>query len=146
MKLVADSNVLFTFFWKNSAFRQISAQDVRIFSPQFALEEIDEHKEEIMQKTTINKNSFDLMLKELRQMVFFIPLEEYECFVNQAYDSVKGLPQNQSDALGEDIDFLALAMKYKCPVWSNDKLLKKQTAVDIVSTKELVLLVEPKEI
>ncbi len=144
MKLVADSNVLFTFFWKNSAFREIVAQDVRLVSPQFALDEIDGHKEEIMNKTGINRKEFEEMLKELLQKVSFAHLDEYARFVNPALDAIQDRPQSEKDALGEDVDFLALAMKHDCLLWSNDRLLKKQTKVGVVSTKELIALIEPK--
>ncbi len=37
----------------------------------------------------------------------------------------------------EDIDFIALALKENCPLWSNDKLLKKQIRVKIINTNEI---------
>ena len=37
-----------------------------------------------------------------------------------------------------DIDFLALALKLKLPVWSNDSHLKKQSKVIVYSTSELL--------
>jgi len=43
MRLVVDSNVLFTFFWKNFVFRNILDKSVELFSPEYALEEINKY-------------------------------------------------------------------------------------------------------
>ncbi|MBN2517441.1 MAG: hypothetical protein JXB14_01210 [Candidatus Altiarchaeota archaeon] len=36
-----------------------------------------------------------------------------------------------------DSEYFALALKLGCPIWSNDKALKKQDVVRVYSTKEL---------
>jgi len=36
-----------------------------------------------------------------------------------------------------DLMYFALALKLKCPIWSNDKELKKQNEVIIYSTEDL---------
>jgi len=33
--------------------------------------------------------------------------------------------------------YFALALKMKCPIWSNDKRLKEQKTIKIISTDEL---------
>jgi len=38
----------------------------------------------------------------------------------------------------DDIEYLALALKLNCPIWSEDKRLKKQTLVKIINTTELI--------
>ncbi len=38
----------------------------------------------------------------------------------------------------KDADYIALALKLKCPLWSNDKKLKDQEEVRVYSTKELI--------
>ncbi|PIN85274.1 MAG: hypothetical protein COV47_03030 [Candidatus Diapherotrites archaeon CG11_big_fil_rev_8_21_14_0_20_37_9] len=36
----------------------------------------------------------------------------------------------------KDVPYFALALKLRCPIWTNDKLLKKQKKVKIISTSE----------
>ena len=42
----------------------------------------------------------------------------------------------------DDIDFFALALKLDCPIWSNDKLLKKQARIKVFSTADLIQRLE----
>ena len=51
MEFIVDTNVLLTFFWKNSTFKKISLmQELDLFSPEFALKEINKHSDEIIKK------------------------------------------------------------------------------------------------
>jgi len=59
--------------------------------------------------------------------VKLVPLKEFEDFV----EKVKEL---SSDT--DDLQYLALALNL--PLWSNDKELKRQSAVKVLSTKELI--------
>ena len=36
----------------------------------------------------------------------------------------------------KDVPYFALALKFNCPIWTNDKLLKTQKKVKIISTHE----------
>lgn len=38
----------------------------------------------------------------------------------------------------DDFMYFALALKLKCPIWSNDKELKKQNEIIIYSTEDLI--------
>ena len=40
----------------------------------------------------------------------------------------------------DDIEYFALALKLNCPIWSEDKALKKQSIVKVYSTSELIKL------
>ena len=133
MKLVTDTNILFTFFWKNSYTRKLFInQDLELISPEFALEEIKKYSEEIIRRAKISKKEFQDIRKELALMVEFIPLKEYSEYLKKAseisYDK-------------DDVDFIALALKLKSPIWSNDKEFKKQNKIKVYSTLEVLLLV-----
>lgn len=99
-----------------------------MFSPEFALEEINSHCDEILKKTDISLEEFKKLRKELAILVEFIPLEEYSSFMEKA----SAIPDT------DDIDFAALALKLDCPIWSNDKELKQQSVVKIFSTSDLI--------
>jgi predicted nucleic acid-binding protein len=38
----------------------------------------------------------------------------------------------------DDIDFFALALKLGCGIWSNEERLKRQSAVKVLTTEELL--------
>jgi predicted nucleic acid-binding protein len=40
----------------------------------------------------------------------------------------------------DDMVYFALALRMKCPIWSNDKKLKEQEKVKVYNTHELVNL------
>jgi predicted nucleic acid-binding protein len=121
MELVVDTNVLYTFFWKKSFVRRVLMRmDFRLYSPEFALEEINAHESDILKKTALSAREFKEIKSDLAIAVEFIPLEEYKELLDSAF---KIAPD------GNDVDFFALAMKMKVPLWSNDSLLKKQKKV-----------------
>ena len=129
MDFVVDTNVLFTFFWERSFTRKLLIkQELDLVSPEFALEEINSHCDEILKKTDISLEEFKKLRKELAIFVEFIPLEEYSSFMEKA----SAIPDT------DDIDFAALSLKLDCPIWSNDKELKQQSVVKIFSTSDLI--------
>lgn len=130
MNLVVDTNILYTYFWKQSFARRIfMRQDLDLFAPEFALEEINSHKHDIVKKTELSEKEFLQTRSDLAIAVEFVPLEEYNGFLK---DAGKISPDPN------DIDFFALAMKLGMPLWSNDALLKKQKLVKILSTSDLL--------
>jgi predicted nucleic acid-binding protein len=129
MKLVIDTNVLFSFFWKNSLTKSlITTSDLELISPEIALEEIEKYSEDIKHKLKINKREFHLKLDKLKETIKFIKKSEYSPFINEA----RVISPDK-----DDIEFFALCLKFSCPLWSNDSLLKKQDKIDIFSTSDI---------
>ena len=130
MKFVVDSNVLFTFFWKNSAAKELFLnQDLELFAPEFALQEIDKYHDEIMRKAKLSPNEFNKQKHELSIYIEFIPLKEYSSFFRHASEIT---PDK------DDVDFVALSLKLVCPIWSNDLVLKNQKQFKVLTTKEVI--------
>jgi predicted nucleic acid-binding protein len=130
MKLVVDTNILFNYFWKFSITRKILMhEDMELFAPEFALEEINKYQKEIMHKNNLNQEEFEHTKFNLAIAIKFIPLEEYSKLLKTA---LKISPDPN------DIDFFALAIKLKLPIWSNDAQLKKQNKIEIITTTELI--------
>ena len=144
MRLVADSNVLFTFFWKNSALMGILRQDARLFSPEHSLAEIDEHRQEIIEKTGLTESEFDALQARLSLQVEFVPKSAYGMHLAEVEKLASIFPDSEKASIMKDCDFLALAILLQCPLWSNDKMLKKQGNIPVLSTLEAIMLVEPK--
>lgn len=139
MKLVADTNILITYFWADSVFRSLAVkQDFELISPEYTLEEINKHQNEIIRKSKITQKEFEKARQDLAICVEFIPLEEYTPFLEQAKSLIESIDAKHQRELMEDIDFIALALKTTCPIWTHDKLLKIQNRIKIYSTKEIL--------
>ncbi len=132
MKVVVDTNILFSFFWEDSfTKRLLSSSPFELISPEYALSELHENKDEIMKKTKITVMEFESYINELKLKVKFIPLKDYEIFKKEAL---------QISPDKKDSDFLALTLENSCYLWSNDSLLKKQNKVKVLTTEEIIYL------
>ena len=50
---------MFSFFWKNSVTKKmLMDQGLDLFAPEFALEEINKYKKEILEKTNLTEQEF----------------------------------------------------------------------------------------
>lgn len=134
MKFVVDTNILYTFFWKNSLTHKILLrQDLELFSPEFAIEEINSHKQDILRKTKLSEEKFKELKTDMAIAVEFLSIEKYKDF----FDSAKKISPDPND-----IDFFALALKLDLPIWSNDSLLKKQNTINVFSTLDMLKKIE----
>ncbi|MFH1095690.1 MAG: PIN domain-containing protein [Candidatus Micrarchaeota archaeon] len=144
MKAVVDTNVLLTAFWKGSVFNRIAPlPHLTLYAPAHAMVEICKHKETIARKTGVDGALFDEEVDRLTGRIRFFEVKEYRSSLQAAARCLKELPEGERTAALEDIDFLALAHARRCALWSNDALLKRQKAVVVLDTRELVLLLEP---
>ena len=130
MKIVVDTNILFSFFWKSSITKKlIISSNLNLISPEIALEEIKKYKREIMKKVKINNEEFKTLFNELKLIINFVEDKEYNSFLKKA----EIISPDKNDA-----KFFALCLKYDYPLWTNDKLLKNQEMVSVVTTEDLI--------
>lgn len=134
MRLVADTNVLFSFFRKGSETRKLTLnfEILELLTPSFCMDELRKHKKLICQKSALSDGEFEEVLDDLLIFVKVSPPSEYKEFLRDAKD-VSPDP--------DDVDLFALALKLNCSIWSGDKELKRQTRVKVLSTKELIELI-----
>ena len=123
MKLVLDTNSLFSFFWKGSLIRKLLAEEHEVVALEFALEELAKHKSEIARKAKISSSVFDELIMNVQKLVTFIPFSAYADKIPEAFDCMPEHPK--------DVDFLALALKIGAVVVSNDGELQKQSKVEV---------------
>ena len=142
MRLVVDTNILMLGFWKNSTLRKIIRdKNPRLYAPTHALTEIKKYATHIRQKTSLSAAEFRKTGRELRENVQFVPFDEYASYFISAQERGKGLTKEQYELFLDDLDFIACAFALGCPSWSNDKLLKEKTKIEVLTTAEVVLLV-----
>jgi len=132
MKLVIDTNILFSFFNENSFTKKlITNPSLNLISPEFSLTKLKKYSELIIKKSKISKKTFEHFLKDLKTFTKFINNKIYLKYL----DNAQRIAPDEKDK-----DFLALSLKENCPLWSNDKELKKQSKIKVFSTKELIEL------
>lgn len=130
MDLVIDANILFSVLIKKGKTEELIFEtDLRLFAPEFIFEEFEIYREKILEKTERTNEEFGELVDILKKKIMAIPNEETKVYVSEAE---KICPDKK------DIDYFALALKLKCPIWSQDKELKeKQKIVKIHSTEDL---------
>jgi len=134
MKLIVDANILFSFFWKDCfTKRLLVSKYFELFAPEFSLEELGKYKADIMKKTGVNSDEFDKIRRKLVLYVEFVSFDKYKYFLKKAVDICPD---------SNDIDYFALALKEDVSIWTNDKKLKEQNAIDVLNTMDVVELMK----
>lgn len=129
MKLVVDANIIFSALIKDSFTAELLFnKELELCMPEFILKEFAKHENMLMVKTRKNSAEVREAFKELEKVIRLAPDPEYAPLLP---------PAKVISPDSDDIAYFALALKLGCPIWSNDKLLKRQEAVRVYSTSEL---------
>lgn len=133
MELVIDANILISALIKDSHTRHFLILSRNSFYvPEFIFEEINEHMAELGQKTSLSQDEIKEVLEQIIILgnIKVIPFEEFKIFEEKAKSITPDI---------DDIAYVALALKLKCPMWSNDKALKERLKSVIVYNSEEIL-------
>lgn len=132
MDLVVDANVIFAALIKDSfSSHLLFSREHHLLTPEYVFTEFEKHKEEIMGKSERTTEEFYRLLDVLKRRIILIPLEELTVHVKEA-ETITPDP--------DDLAYFALALKYNCAIWSNDKKLKQQKRIIVYHTHELTSL------
>ncbi|MBS3132383.1 hypothetical protein J4212_08175 [Candidatus Woesearchaeota archaeon] len=82
----------------------------------------------ILRKTSRTREEFIQIMHMLKDIITVVPKEDYSNLISEA---------GNFSPDEKDVMYLALALKLKCAVWSNDKRLKQQDRVKVYSTEDL---------
>jgi predicted nucleic acid-binding protein len=136
MELVVDANVLFSALVKDGKTAELLVEDnLVLFAPFCLLKEFELHKSELLEKTHRSTSEFDEVLNIFKDRIFFVPLGVFMGSIAEARDVCPDVG---------DVEYFALAIHKKIPIWTNDFVLKQQRKVDIVTTTELVSFINSK--
>ena len=132
MKIVLDSNILFSALVKDSKTRRIILEYEGFFLfPQFIFEEMEKHIEELLKKSKLSKQEFNTLLTTLLKKVVIVPNDVLLPFRRKALDIVKNIDK-------DDVLFVACVLAYpESIIWSNDKKLKTQKSIRVLNTNEI---------
>src|SRR3989338_6533412 len=125
MQLVIDANILFAaLIARKKSLDIILRPNIEVAAPEFIKQEWKEHQEEIAKKAGLSYDEAMAFFIILTEKVRFYTPEEIKQEMEEIKDTIK-------DA--DDIEYLALALKLNCPLWSEDKDLKEQSVVKVIN-------------
>jgi len=131
MKLVIDANILFSILIKKSKTEDLLYEDIfELYAPQFLFEEFEKYEELILSKTQRTHDDFQQVLIFLKKKISIVPYKTLFSFLD---DARKITPDT------DDVQYFAVALYLKCPLWSNDKDLKRKQEIILVYTSEDLL-------
>ena len=131
MKLVLDSNIIFSALIKKSTTRNIILSDIfDLYAPEYIFSEITKHKELLLRKSKMDEGELDALLLLLQKHIHLISKEKYNEKMALAEDTLKDIDITDSP-------FLALALALNCSIWSNDGHFKQQDKAGVYTTREL---------
>lgn len=114
MLLVVDANILIAALIRDGYTRHMLLfGDNEYCIPEYIFEETKNHLNELAKRTKV-------------------PNEELWKTMQDLISQANAITPDQ-----KDIHYVALALKQDCPIWSNDKKLKEQNKVVIITTEEL---------
>lgn len=138
MLLVTDANVVFAALVAGGGTLRVFVTNrllrkFRFTAPEYLFIEIREHLNEIIGKTKLSQDELEAVLNFLEEQIEVIPFEEFA----DKHDEAKNISPDP-----DNVPYLALALKLNCPIWSNDKELKKQNAIRVHTTQEIIQTLE----
>jgi predicted nucleic acid-binding protein len=131
MKLVLDSNIIFSALIKKSITRDIILSDFfELYAPEYIFNEITKHKELLLKKSKLDRGDFDALLLLLQKHIHLVTKDKYNEKMATAEDILGNIDITDSP-------FLALALALNCSIWSNDGHFKQQDQVVVYTTKDM---------
>ncbi|MBI4847136.1 MAG: PIN domain-containing protein [Nitrospirae bacterium] len=127
-KLAADANVILSAIAGKAALRVFLKEDIEIATTEFNIEEVREYISVISKRYELSEEILESQLKLLPLKIH--PRHFYE-------DQIQKASKKMSDRDEDDIELLALAMKLKIPVWSNDKDFQ-HSGIEVYTTAKLL--------
>lgn len=113
MLLVVDANVLFlAIIARSKTCDLMFSERLQLIAPEFLFIELEEHKDEIIAKSSLSEDDFNEFVNLLKERIDIIPGQEFERFLQEA---------NKVSPDHDDTEYLALAMRFDAALWSNDK-------------------------
>ena len=116
MDLVVDANEIFAALIKESKTHELIFDErLHLFTTEFFFTEFNKHSKEIQKKTGKTEEELNQLLDVLKKKIILVPLEELLPYVDEA-EKISPDP--------DDVAYIALALKLKCAIWSQDRKLK----------------------
>jgi predicted nucleic acid-binding protein len=135
MRIVIDTNILISAIIRDSLTRNLLFENSSIlFIPEYALEEIGEHMEELIEKSDLDENEISSLIENLIKRLKIIKKVDALQFRERALEVMRSIDL-------DDVLIVASALFVEGSIiWSEDKALKKQNEVRVCNTSEIISL------
>jgi len=135
MLIVIDVNVIISsLLSKGDSFKVFALNDIvnkfKFVAPEFLLIELEKHKQEIFKRSKLSKQEFDEILEFVIEQITFISKSQFTDYLIKAKEI---LSKHQ-----KDVQYLALALKLDCSIFSGDKIFKQLSPKKVLSPKEML--------
>jgi len=133
MNLVVDTNILVSFFRENPVNKIIlisKSINLDLISPDYCIEELRKNKKDILNYSGLDESGFNNKLKELFNIV--------KSYANDFYKEFEAKARRLIHE--KDIPIFALALKLRCPIWSNEPDFKNQKEVKVFDNRDMIEL------
>lgn len=131
-KLAADANVILSAVAGKAALRVFLKEELEIITTEFNIEEVNEYFSVMSEKYDLSNEILESQLKLLPLKVY--GSGHYADFLSKARKKMSGKDQ-------DDVELLALALRMKIPVWTNDRDFRN-TGVQTYTTAQLLKLLK----
>jgi len=136
--IVIDTNIFMSALIKEGLTRQLLTDlKINFLFPEFEFKEISKYKQKIIEKTKLSEEEFYILLLRLLKYVRVVPEEVILKYKKEA-DEIMG------NIHKEDTAFIATALAFNCPIWSDDKHFQKQEIIKVFTTKNIINFIKGK--
>ena len=135
--MVVDANKLIAAFLRDGLIRRVLLLGgIRFYTIDYVLEELEEHKNELLRKARIDERAYAHILRHiLLPSITVVEGEEVLDVVEEAYEIARGFDP-------DDWPVIALALKLGVPIWTNDKKIveasRSTKRFRAITTRELL--------
>ncbi len=133
MKILIDVNRIVAALMKQSTTRDILLDEAFEFvTPDYALSEIEEHREELQKKVKLTKEEFDILLAILFERITILPKSAYAGLIDGCKEAIEDV---------DDVPYLAACLASKSlGIWSHDPHVLKQKKVGVFTNIDMLRL------
>lgn len=134
-----DANILLASFLKEAVTRELLLDSrLTLFAPEHLLSEVSRH----LEKFASLRKRIQLANEEI-QKLFEILTANIQTLTKQSYHRFMKPALTLAPHI-EDAPYLAVALSREISIWSNDRGLKRQNAVKVYTTGELLIVLNQK--
>ena len=140
--IIIDTNLIISALIKRSyvlfKILDLHLKGIEILTPDYTLEEIKEHKDEILKASKLSEKDFDFIIDVLFRVIKVVKRDVYK-------DAEKLAKEIAKEFDIDDFPFIALSLKLSIPIWTNDRKMieygiktGKYLALDSESLEDLL--------
>lgn len=141
MILIVDANVIISALIKDSKSRELlTTSNFTFYSLDTLLDSINKYKKEIIDKSKLSKEDFEILLDFIIEKIIIIKQENYKSKLEQANEIIGNIDL-------EDIPYVALALSIENDgIWTDDFHFQKQDRIKIYRTEYIIKIVDEEKI